>query len=120
LSQWIGSVNHRGDLPGFDQAPQRIQVPYNNQQAKAGGDGQAEAELDIEVVNAIAPAARLLVYVSPESKGAGLVQGNRMVSDDLATVISISWGFPENYIDTSFVSKLKAGGLLDKLWGKQS
>ena len=27
---------------------------------------------------------------------------------------------PEQFIDTSFVSKLKAGGLLDKLWGKQS
>jgi ABC-type nitrate/sulfonate/bicarbonate transport system substrate-binding protein len=46
------------------------------------------------------------------------IQGNINIAEQQGN--SNAKGFkPEQFIDTSFVSKLKAGGLLDKLWGKQ-
>lgn len=103
----------QGDISTYDQqfgldatTPQRVQVPFNGQQAKTGGGGQSEAELDIEVVHAIAPQARLLVYVAPESESAYVVLVNQIVTDNVARVISNSWGFPENYVSSSYASTL--------------
>jgi kumamolisin len=63
-----------------------------------GGGDQAEAELDIDMVHAVAPAAHILVYESPNSEDGALAMWNRVVSDDRASVISTSWGAPESVI----------------------
>jgi subtilase family serine protease len=61
------------------------------------GAGSGEAALDIEAVLAFAPKARLLVYQAPNSgsnsPGAGPYdEFSAIVSQDLAKVVSASWG----------------------------
>jgi len=47
------------------------------------------------------------------------IQGNINIAEQQGN--ANAKGFkPDQFMDTSFLNKLKAGGLLDKLWGKQS
>jgi subtilase family serine protease len=70
-------------------------IPVNDGQSIGAelGDGQVEVELDIEVVQAIAPGAQILVYEAANSDGniAAISMYNQVVSDDRAKIISISW-----------------------------
>jgi subtilase family serine protease len=75
--------------------PERISVPVNGDNPQMS-DGQTEVELDIEVAQAIAPAAHLLVYESPNSTGTEVPQLDRILSDNRAKVVSTSWGLPED------------------------
>ncbi|CAB3780535.1 S53 family peptidase [Pararobbsia alpina] len=61
-----------------------------------GPDG--EVTLDIEVAGAIAPAAKLAVYFSPNSDAGFIDAVNRAIHDtaNQPSVISISWGAPES------------------------
>jgi kumamolisin len=66
----------------------------------AGGAGSADGEvlLDIEVVGAIAPAARLAIYFAPNSDQ-GFIDALTTAVHDRAnapSVVSISWGGPES------------------------
>jgi len=63
-----------------------------------GGGSQAEVELDIDVVHAVAPQAHILVYEAPNSENGALAMWNKVVADDRASVISTSWGAPESVI----------------------
>lgn len=59
------------------------------------GQGAIEVELDIEVVAAVAPQAKQLVYEGPNT-----IQGlndtyNKIVTDNKAQIVSISWGLCE-------------------------
>lgn len=101
LAEWgdfsqsdIDTYDHQFNLS--TSRPERISVPFNGQEARPG-PGQEEVELDIEVLHAIAPRAHVLVYVSRQTNGAGLAQANRIVSDDRASVVSVSWGFPDAF-----------------------
>ena len=59
------------------------------------GVGSGEAALDIEVVSALAPAARILVYQAPNTTPGAIDEYNRIVSDDVAHVATTSWGLCE-------------------------
>ncbi|MFE0459953.1 protease pro-enzyme activation domain-containing protein [Kitasatospora sp. NPDC058965] len=56
--------------------------------------GQDEVELDIEVVQALAPGATVKVYEAPNSDAGETAIYAKLVSDDVP-VISISWGIYE-------------------------
>lgn len=64
----------------------------------AGGttdtSGQDEVDLDIEVVQALAPGAKIKVYEAPNSDAGETALYAKMVSDNVP-VISISWGINE-------------------------
>ncbi len=54
--------------------------------------GAAEANLDLEVIRAIAPQARILVYEVPQSSSSYADAISRIVADRKAEIISTSWG----------------------------
>ncbi|WP_237554668.1 MULTISPECIES: protease pro-enzyme activation domain-containing protein [unclassified Streptomyces] len=56
------------------------------------GDGQVEVELDSEIVRGVAPKATQLVYEAPNSDQGEIDMAAKIVSDNRASVISISWG----------------------------
>ena len=58
--------------------------------------GSGEAALDIELAAVSAPSASLVVYEAPDDIDvAGLDLFNRIATDDVAQVVSTSWGFCE-------------------------
>ncbi len=58
----------------------------------SAGSGEVEVELDIEVVNAIAPKAQVLVYEGPNSSAGVVDTYKKIATDNTAKVISSSWG----------------------------
>ncbi|GAA2261748.1 MULTISPECIES: protease pro-enzyme activation domain-containing protein [Kitasatospora] len=56
------------------------------------GEGQGEVELDSEIVRGVAPKAQQLVYEAPNSDQGEIDMAAKIVSDNKASVISISWG----------------------------
>ncbi len=67
-----------------------------NLPGKSASDG--EVALDIEVAGAIAPGARIAVYFAPNTTSGFIDAVNAAVHDDVRrpSVISISWGGPED------------------------
>ncbi len=96
---------NQADIQAYDQqysinapAPQVVQV----------GDGansvSPEPELDIEVAQAIAPQANILVYESPKDLLSVAQMVSQIVSDDRAQVLSISLGTCEAQLDPSIAN----------------
>jgi kumamolisin len=56
----------------------------------------AEVQMDIEVAGSIAPAANILVYFAPNTANGLYSAIHQAIIDKRATIISISWGFPES------------------------
>jgi kumamolisin len=56
----------------------------------------AEADLDLEVVSAVAPGATQRVYIGPNTFQGFIDVFNRIVSDNIAKVVSNSWGLCES------------------------
>ena len=63
--------------------------------AGGSGFGSGEAALDIEGVIGLAPKANVLVYQGPNTNSGVLDTYNAIVSQDVAKVISTSWGLCE-------------------------
>ncbi len=59
------------------------------------GAGAIEAELDMEVVSAIAPGATQKIYIGPNSAQGVNDTYNKIVTDNIAKVTSTSWGLCE-------------------------
>ncbi|KEO84190.1 S53 family peptidase [Tumebacillus flagellatus] len=72
----------------------------------AAGSGQGEVELDIEVVNAIAPKANTIVYEGPNTDAGVLDTYKKIANDNKAQVVSISWGLCEPNNSASSMSSL--------------
>ncbi|MET8543751.1 protease pro-enzyme activation domain-containing protein [Kitasatospora sp. NPDC004799] len=68
-----------------------VAVDGANYDAKPG-QGQGEVELDSEIVRGVAPKATQLVYEAPNSDQGEIDMANKIVTDNRASVISISWG----------------------------
>jgi kumamolisin len=68
-----------------------------NEPGRGGGD--AQVTLDIEVAGAVASGARIVVYFAPNTNQGFLDAITQAVHDKLnnPSVISISWGSPENF-----------------------
>jgi len=62
----------------------------------AAGQGAIEVELDIEIAAAMAPHANQLVYEAPNTTQGMNDLYNRIVTDNKAQIVSISWGLCEN------------------------
>lgn len=67
----------------------------------SAGQGAIEVELDIEVVGAIAPRARQLIYEGPNTTQGLNDTYNRIVTDNQAQVVSVSWGLCESSTGSS-------------------
>ncbi|MEM3972345.1 MAG: protease pro-enzyme activation domain-containing protein [Saccharolobus sp.] len=54
-----------------------------------------EVALDVEAAHSVAPYANILLVIAPSATTSGLFSGiNLIVSEDLAQVVSMSWGLP--------------------------
>ena len=107
----IGSFNPT-DIATYDQryhiiAPLPQVIPVDG---GAAATSTAEPTLDIELVQAIAPHAHILVYESPEDLLSVTQMLSKIVFDDQAQVLSISLGTCEANLDpsiaTSFVTSM--------------
>lgn len=77
---------------GLQTSPeQTVSVDGSNYDG-APGQGQVEVELDIEVIHAIAPAAKQLVYEAPNSDQGEIDMAAQIASEHKVSVTSISWG----------------------------
>jgi kumamolisin len=81
--------------------PQVISVSVDNARNQPTGDpngADAEVLLDIEVAGAVAPGAKIVVYVAPNTDAGFLDAINQAVMDkqNQPSVVSISWGGPES------------------------
>ncbi len=64
------------------------------------GPGSGEAILDVEVLSALAPGAKILVYEAENTTYGTIDEYNTIVSQDLANIVSTSWGECEQALDT--------------------
>ena len=60
------------------------------------GSGQDEVTLDIQMAIAVAPKAKILVYIGKNSLTVSVI--NKIAQDNLAKTVSTSWGFTEDAI----------------------
>lgn len=70
------------------------------------GPGAIEAELDLEVINEVAPQAHQIVYEGPNSTQGVNDTYNRIVTDNQAHVVSVSWGQCESQSGTAELQTL--------------
>jgi len=89
------------------------QVPLQNVLINAGGEdapttpggGQTEVTLDIELMNAMAPGLdMIMVYIGPNSNAGTLAVYSQIANENLASVVSTSWGLAESELDASDIS----------------
>jgi Pro-kumamolisin, activation domain/IPT/TIG domain len=90
----------RADVQAFDAcylgADHSSQIQTVNVDGGPGtGVGSGEAALDVEEVSALAPEATIRVYQAPNTTPDAIDAYNQIVSDDVATVASTSWGMCE-------------------------
>jgi subtilase family serine protease len=87
-------------------APSVVLVDGYNGEA---GAGQGEVELDIEVINALAPKAKVIVYEGSNETDAGVVDTYRKIAtENRAKSVSISWGLCELQNSTSTMNSMHA------------
>jgi kumamolisin len=99
--------------------PVSVDGAHNSPSGNPGGD-DGEVVLDIEVAGAVAPGAKIVVYFAPNDRTAkGFLDAvSTAVHDQVnnPTVISISWGGPEQIPNDSFQTQfnqtLQAAALL--------
>ena len=65
--------------------------------------GQAEATLDIQLILTIAPEITILVYISQNTWKDDLLNYKKIADENLAKVISTSWGLDEEATPSSFI-----------------
>ncbi len=102
----LGGGYNQSDLTAYFQqlgitAPQVVSVSVdgsNNQPAGDPNSADGEVDLDIEVIGAIAPGARIAVYFAPNTDRGFADAINNAVHDttNKPSIISISWGGPES------------------------
>ncbi len=103
MGQTIGVVEFEqfssSDISAFESCyglsnPTRVVTVDATPSGSASGSG--EAALDIELAAVSAPSASLVVYEAPNDIDvAALDLYNRIATDDVAQVVSTSWGFCE-------------------------
>lgn len=97
------------ELDGYQQSDVMHYLQYYNPNAStpklnnmlvdgfngAAGMSAVEDELDIELLSAVAPHANMLVYEGPNSTQGINDIYNRIVNDNRAKIVSVSWGLCE-------------------------
>jgi subtilase family serine protease len=98
--------NSAGDITTFEQC-YGITTPVSYTEIDGGpGAGQPpdpglETELDIETVAELAPAAHIIVYQAPNTGQGSFDEYSTIVSQNLAKVVSTSWGECEPLVQAS-------------------
>jgi kumamolisin len=100
--------------------PVVIPVSVDNGTNSPGDDADAEVALDIEVIGACAPGARMVVYFTPDLTDDSFLDAITKAVHDTEnnpSVISISWGGPEDPTSTQvfqqqFDQALQAAAML--------
>ncbi|MBP0725504.1 S53 family peptidase [Bacillus sp. RG28] len=72
----------------------------------AAGSGEVEVELDIEVINAIAPKAQVVVYEGPNTDQGLIDTYQKIATDNTAKSISVSWGIGEQHSSSATMNSL--------------
>jgi len=72
----------------------------------AAGSGEVEVELDIEVINAIAPKAQVVVYEGPNTDQGLIDTYQKIANDNTAKSISVSWGIGEQHSSSATMNSL--------------
>jgi kumamolisin len=89
----IGVFDSRFHIPS---RPQRVAVPTGEQIGAPLSDDQQETDMDVEVVQGIAPRAHVLVYESPNTESGITALWNEIVSQRRAQIITTTWGASEH------------------------
>jgi kumamolisin len=99
----LGGGYRVNDLRAYFQSigtpmPTVMSVSVDHTRNSPGGDADGEVMLDVEVVAAIAPKAKIVVYFCPNTDKGFLDGISAAVHDNVnkPSVISISWGGPES------------------------
>ncbi|MEC3976429.1 protease pro-enzyme activation domain-containing protein [Amycolatopsis sp. H20-H5] len=105
----------QSDIAAYDKnynlgssAPVTVPVNGQNYDSNPGG-GEAEVDLDIEIVQAMAPKASTLVYEAANDDNGELNMVNQIVKENKAPVVSISWGICEKDISSSQMTSVDNG-----------
>jgi kumamolisin len=83
---------------GIKKPPTVSVVSVAGGKSQAGSDADGEVMLDVEVIGALAPAAKIIVYFAPNTDR-GFYEAISQAAHDAKrhpSVISISWGGPED------------------------
>jgi hypothetical protein len=88
-----------GCLTILNQSGQTTPLPA---EPPADDDWTVETALDVDMVSAACPGCKIIVVEANDDMGDGLLTNNMVAASAGATVISNSWGGPENiYIDSN-------------------
>jgi kumamolisin len=88
------------DILGYESAylitPIQVTPVSVDGASNTPGSGAGEVTLDIEMVAAVAPGvSQILVYEAPNSWQGNYDLYNKIATDDIAKIVSTSWGQPE-------------------------
>ncbi len=93
----LDAFSQQFHLPPF--TPDQVATPQDGGATDTSSGGEQEAELDLEMIHAVAPDAKILDYNSPESSPSGAdTLGDiidKIVADGQVDIVSDSYGFCE-------------------------
>ncbi|GCE09704.1 S53 family peptidase [Dictyobacter aurantiacus] len=81
-------------LSTYNLGPPRYSNVFVDGATNTAGNFSSEVALDMEIVSALAPNASQKIYIGPNGYGINDIY-NKIVTDNLAKVTSISWGLCE-------------------------
>jgi subtilase family serine protease len=83
----------RSDIRAYQRCyGTHVKLSYVNTGHPSSGGGDAEAALDIEQIIGLAPRVRLVVYQAADSVTSSIQQFNKIVAQNRAHTVSVSWG----------------------------
>jgi kumamolisin len=93
----LDSFTQQYGLPSLN--PESIPIPHDGPATDQSSQGEVEAELDMELIHEVAPAARILDYNAPPVSSSGLDSLgdtlDKIVADGRAKIVSDSMGYCE-------------------------
>jgi kumamolisin len=114
VALWEFDAFPASDITAYDKqyglnSPAPTVVDVDGGQSSPAG-GEDEVDLDIQTIQAMAPAAKQIVYEAPEPgnddnafEQEEIDEANQIVSDDKASIVSMSWGLCEPQRDASLM-----------------
>jgi len=104
----ISDLNAYWDYLGLTTKPNVYAISVDNTSNSPGSDADSEVVLDIEIVGGICPNSNIYVYFAPNTDKGFYDAINAAINSTKypVSVVSISWGSPENYWDESTVDSM--------------
>jgi subtilase family serine protease len=83
----------RSDIRAYQRCyGTHVKLSYVNTGHPSSNGGDAEAALDLEQIIGLAPRVRLVVYQASDSVASSIRQFNKIVAQNRAHTVSVSWG----------------------------